>query len=299
MSWPAILRSCSRRPGTTGGHSVGLPVVCYQSMLREVASTVSSFNLPTAGRTVASLHDLKAYTSWQAGTLTPVAHIDIDAGAGKASADYCALIDHNVTKQNKTDSVPVLRADDVFPPTTLRYTFTGTLTDPGQVDIRFFSNLGPFRYWRLDFQGGAGPDWSRLPFIGEFWLGLRTTLPGYLTAAFDPFFSSVEVKGSSSVGGHYLAGLNRGKTHRGSLEFGRAGVPRSELTSYLNAFITYAEKRQPFLFVVDPDDEDFDTARYLKIPDAARITRKAIGGGTDRFDVMIPVEEAYMELVTT
>jgi len=127
-------------------------------------------------------------------------------------------------------------------------------------------------------------------------VGLKTELPQYMTPEFDPFFRQVEATGERSEGGHYLGTLLRGKTHRGEITFGDAGVPRAFWDSDLTPFLdNHFMKRLPFIWVLDSADSEFDTPFYLKMPDDQRVGRKAVGGSWQNLAPNLPVEEAYQE----
>jgi hypothetical protein len=82
------------------------------------------------------------------------------------------------------------------------------------------------------------------------------------------------------------------------ITFGRSGAVRAAYTSDLNAMVDHMQKKLPFGFIVDTADSDFSVARYLKVPDDARIERRAVGGSWGRLILTLPVEEAFMEPVT-
>jgi hypothetical protein len=127
---------------------------------------------------------------------------------------------------------------------------------------------------------------------------MKTTLPEYLAPSFPPFFDNVEVAGSRSEGGQYLAATTRGHTHRGRLTFGAAGAARSAFTSDLTAFIdNHAVKRQPFFFQLDSADTDFDAVRYIRMRDDSEAERAAVGNSWGRLTFGLDVEEAYSEPV--
>jgi hypothetical protein len=158
-----------------------------------------------------------------------------------------------------------------------------------------FTAPGAKRYWRVQLTT-ADAAFDEAPFIGELMLGLKMTLPEYLAPSFDPFFRQVEVIGSRSEGGFYLGAVNRGQKHRGNITVGAAGIARSFYTSDLNTFIhDHAMPRFPFIFILDTDDTDFDSAHYIKVTDDSDVKRMAVGGSFTRFALSMDVEEAYME----
>jgi len=93
-----------------------------------------------------------------------------------------------------------------------------------------------------------------------------------------------------------LGALLRGHIHVGNISFGQAGAPRAAFTSDLNAFLdNHALLRRPWVFVLDTADADFDTARYIKVPDGESPSRQAVGGSWQQLTFELPVETAFME----
>lgn len=271
---------------------MAFPFVCYNNIIRIVGAG-GSIPTPATGYDSADIYDFKPHTFWKSNVLTSPQDFIMDLGGAAQGADYIALINHNMADSPNYDVT--VYADTFTPPTTVRvaaYTPASNV-----IDLTLFTSPGSFRYWMVRLTNSAAP-WTSAPFIGELMLGLRTTFTEYLSPTVDPYFTDVEVIGSRSIGGNYLGATERGKRHRGVIEFGPAGIARSEFTNTLNPFIeTHAQRRRPFLFVVDSADTDFDTPFYVRVPDNASITRKAVGGSWGRMTLSIPVEEAYMEPV--
>lgn len=267
---------------------MALPVIAYKSMLRETTTTITDPGT-ASGYAIGDIKDLRSFKIWKSSTTVKPINIDIDVGAGNATADYIALVNHNLFTLGAT--VEVL-SGAASPAATQRLA-PWTVTED-TVSYKGFTVAAAQRYWRIQITTAAA-SFATAPFIGECFLGMKTALPEYLRADFDPFFDGIEIAGSRSEGGHYLGGTTRGHTHRGTIGFGAAGGVRTAFTSDLNAFIDYANLRKPFFFVVDTADTDFDSPRFLKMGDTARIERIPVGGTTTRFSFEVPVEEAYME----
>jgi hypothetical protein len=266
------------------------PLIAYVSMLRLATTTVADPGT-ASGFSIANISDMKSYNVWKSNTTVKPIEIDIDNGASPQNANYIGLVNHNLFTLGATVKI---MADTFTPPTTQRMAATA-VTEDG-VSLLTFSAPGALRYWRVEITV-AGASFAAPPFIGDLWLGLRTDLPEYVAPSFDPFFKDVDIVGSRSDGGHYLAGISRGQLHRGVITFGAAGAARSWFTSDGNAFIdNHALKRFPFFFTLDTADTDFDSPRYVKVPDTARIDRLAIGGAWTRLTFNLPVEEAFMEV---
>lgn len=268
---------------------MAFPVIGYKTNLRNAGAILSATSTDT-GFAVTDIKDFRAFKLWKAASLTSPQDIDLDLGAsGAADADYVTLVNHNLKAEGATLEV---LADSTTPPTTQRLApFT---PDSDAVDFRAFTAPGALRYWRFRIAKGGG--FANKIFAGELLCGMRTTLPEFADASFDPFMDQVEVSSERSEGGHYLGASLRGRLRRGELVFGgEAGIARSFLTSDFNAFIDHAQKRLPFVFVLDTDDTEFQAARWLKVPDDAQIPRLAVKGVYARMVVSIQVEEALME----
>lgn len=265
------------------------PSLFYLSMLRTGTLTDPG---SAAGYPIANIKDMKSYTVWKSNGVTSPINIDIDNGGSTQNADYIAFVNHNLFTNGATVEV---RADTFTPPTTVRLAAFSPAEDT--VTLRTLTAPGALRYWRIVITDPA-PPFAAAPSIGDLYLGMKTTLPEYMTPGFDPFFDGVEVAGSRSEGGHALGATTRGHTHRARLSFGAAGAARADYTATLNAFIdNHANKRQPFFFVLDTDDTDFDTPRFIRHTDGGHISRMAVGGSWQRLTLDMDVEEAYMEPV--
>ena len=273
---------------------MGFPVIGYKSFLRESTTVITDPGTET-GFAIASIKDMKSYTLWKSNQTAAAINIDIDTGASSnQNGDYIALVNHNLFTLGAT--VRVLA--DTVSPAAVQVLAATTPTSDG-VTYLPFTAPGTKRYWRITINHSALP-FAAKPYIGEIFLGMRTTLPEFLTSDFEPFFTQYEVAGDRSEGGHFLAATIRGEKHMGTLEFGGpAGVVRSfhdsDLTSFAN---THGMKRRPFVFVIDPDDSVFNRAFYIKMTDSGDLVRRAVGGGwSGRMTFGMPVETAFMEPV--
>lgn len=273
------------------------PLILYRSLAhpRKIAGltepVITVTPAPAAGFTIADGFDYKSYSLWKSGDITVIQVIDIDLNGSHRDADYIAFVNHNLKSANA--SVEVL-ADSFTPPTTVRS--AAALIAEDVISYRTFTAPGTLRYWRVTISDLTAYPFDATPFFGEMFLGLKTELPEFLSPRFEPFFKNVEISGSRSEGGHFLAATQRGQTHRGVIEFGGAGAARAAFTSDLNAFFDeHAFKRLPFLFVLDTADTDFDVARYLKMTDDGSDGRRAVGDTWQRLGLAIDVEEAFME----
>lgn len=267
---------------------MGRPIFAWKRGITSGTITASSTE---SGFSVNDIKDFKPYSVWKAGSLTSPQTLDMDRGAPGEAADYVAFVNHNLHNLGTTVEI---RADTFTPPTTVRATITPS---NGSVTYQAFTNPGALRYWRVAIIDSA-PPFASAPYIGELWLGLKTELPEFLAPDFDPFFDDVEVSGERSDGGNYLAAILRGHSHRGTIQFGAAGAVRASFTSDLSPFIDqHANRGYPWIFIVDPDDSDFSTPRYIKKQDGTRVGRHAVGGAWSRLTFRIDVEEALMEPV--
>jgi len=270
---------------------MAFPIIGYRSMLGLSTTTITDPGTET-GFSIASLHDMKSYTLWKSDQTASAVNIDIDAGAGGENADYIALVNHNLNTLGAT--VRVL-ADTVDPP--LVEVLAAVTPDEDTVTYISFTAPGAKRYWRITINHAALP-FSDKPNIGDCYMGMKTTMPEFLTSDFSPFFTAYEVAGARSEGGHALSATIRGQVHRATMEFGGpAGVARSFHDSDLTTFAsTHAMRRHPFFFVLDADDATFDRAFFIKMTDTGDLMREAVGGGwSGRLTFTMPVEEAYME----
>jgi hypothetical protein len=267
---------------------MALPVIGYRSMLRESATVITDPGT-ASGYDINDIADLKSYSGWVSDTTVKPINIDIDTNA-TAQADYIAIVNSNLATLGAT--VQVLSGTS-SPGATERLAATAVATD--NVWYQGFTEATAERYWRIAITV-AGASFASAPSAFEIFLGMKTELPEYLAPSFDPYLRDVEMQGSRSAGGHFLGGLTRGQTHRGTLAFGEAGIAKAYYTSDLNTFLhDHAFHRKPFVFVLDTDDADFDTAYYLRLTDNARTPRQAVGNSWLRMTADLEVEEAYVE----
>lgn len=267
---------------------MGKPVIAYKNILRNAVSVVTASSTDPLF-SVGDIYDYRSYSVWKASSNSSPQYIDIDAGVSGQSCDYVLLVNHSL---NTEGAAVQLQSGTTFPPTTTTEFTAWTPSEDG-VSYKSFAASATRRYWRLTMT--AGP-FTNAPFIGEFFLGLKTELPQYLAPTFDPFFKQIEVQGVRSRGGHYLGASLRGQQHRGDITFGDAGTARADFTSDLNAFLNdHAFLRFPFGFIVDPDDGDFKAPRYVKMADEEEALRRAVGGTWQNLALSLPVEEAYAE----
>lgn len=262
------------------------PVIFWDSILRTDPSTLVASS-SALGFPVGNLKDYRSYTVWKSDTTASPIDIDLDLGAGPYPANYLMLVNHNLSTIGATVE---LRNGAAFPPATSVVSFAPT---ENTVSYRRFTLTPARQYWRLHLTGA----FASAPFIGELFVGTELAFSQFMAPTFDPFFKNVEVMGGArSRGGHYLGASLRGQTHRGEITFGEAGLSRAALTTDLLGFIEgYAYLRLPFGFVLDYADTDFAVCRYLKVPDDAEISRRAVGGSWQQLTLVIPVEEAFME----
>ncbi len=271
---------------------MAFPKIAYRNILRNTSAghAVTSDVAVDTGFALADIHDHRAFKIWKSGVLTSPINIDIDlGGSGAVDCDYLGLINHNLNTISAKVSV---LADATPTPTSVK--LTAVVPDEDAVTYKEFSATS-LRYWRIQITH-TSPPFSAKPFIGELLLGLKTTLTEFMQPGFDPFHKQVEIASERSEGGHYLGATLRGITRRAEIAFGPAGGARGAFTSDLNAFLDdHAFKRLPFLFVLDTADSDFDSPRWLKVPDEANIDREAVGGVWSRLVLRMPVEESIME----
>ncbi len=263
---------------------MGKPVIAYKSMLRSTGVVITDPGTE-AGFSLADIHDYRSYSLWKSDTTSSPIDIDIDLAGGDESVDYIMLVNHNLFTETATVEV---FSGAAFPPAASWASFAPT---EDTVSFKTAAASVTRRYWRVRITAFVNK-----PFIGELFLGMKTTLPQYLAPSFDPFFKQVEARGFRSRGGHYLGVSLKGQQHRGEITFGEAGAPRADFTSDLNAFLDdHAFKRRPFGFIVDPDDSDFDKPRYVKMVDEEEASRNAVGGTWSNLTFVLPIEEAYAE----
>ncbi len=272
---------------------MAFPIIGYDNLFDDSGATITDPGT-ASGFAIGNIKDHRAFKLWKSSVTTSPINIDIDLGVGNsANPDYIALVNHNLTTLGATVTV---QSDDeatyTGPKTVNQVAYTPTAD---AVDFQGFTAAGAERYWRIVITAPSPPH-AAAPFIGELLLGVRTTLTEYMQPGFDPFHKQVEVASERSEGGHYLGATLRGITRRAEIAFGPAGGARADFTSDLNAFLDdHAFKRLPFLFVLDTADSDFDSPRWLKVPDEANIERTAVGGVWSRLVLRMPVEEALME----
>lgn len=265
---------------------MALPLIGYKSIIPDGTLTDPG---TASGYSINNIKDLKSYTLWLSSVKTTPIFIDLTL-PGADSADYVALVNTNLATEGA--SIRIF-ADTFSPPTTARTALTAVTSDGAF--LLTFTDPGPLDFWRIRLSASGG-SFINFPYIGQVFLGLKTELPHFISSDFDPFFDQVEVASQRSEGGHYLGALLRGHRHRGTISFGAAGAPRTSYTSTINAFLDYAALRKPFVFSLDTADADFDTARYLKVPDEATIDRRAVGGAWANLELSLPVEEAFSEV---
>jgi hypothetical protein len=274
---------------------MALPIIAYHNILRNTAATLTDPGT-ASGFSLEDIKDYKPWKIWKSDDTTSPINIDIDLGVGNTgTADYVMLVNHNMLANGAT--VTVQSDNDVAfgSPTAL---LAATAPDSDDVWFKGFT-VGPAeRYFRVILTDPAAP-FAAAPFIGELFLGLRTTLTEYMNPDIDPFMKGVEAQSNRSEGGQYLGSILRGKTHRFTFSFSDAGAARSAFTSDLNTFIDdHVELRRPFGFVLDTADSDFDQPVYLKMTDGTNVQRKAVGGVWSRLTWTFDVEEAFSESAT-
>jgi hypothetical protein len=271
------------------GAIVAFPVILYLNILKNVGATLSASSTDT-GYAIADIADYRAYKFWQSGTLVTGITIDLDLGAsGAANADTIGLVNQNITSQGGTVEV---KADTVTPPVTVvQAAYTPTY---GDVDLQQFAAPGAKRYWRVTLAKGG--NFATKPFIGELFLGMRTTLSEYLAPDTDPYLKTTEAVAQRSEGGHYLGAILRGRRHMFDLAFSDAGASRTFHQSDLDAFVdNHVDLLRPFIFQIDSADSVFSRPVFVKRRDSAAVERKAVGGVWSRLTFRIPVEEAWSE----
>jgi hypothetical protein len=269
-------------------------LILFDSMLRDTATTVSDPG-SASGYPIASIKDMRAFTTWKSNQTAAAVNIDIDTGAGtENNADCIGICYTNLATLGATVRI---FADAAVIGSTQVMAATSWPSD--NAAILTFTAPGAKRYWRVTLNHAALP-FASAPYIGELYLGMKTTLPEYLSPAFPPYFDDLEVAGERSEGGHALGATMRCHIHRGTLDLaGAAGVSRSDHTATLKPFAdNHLLKRYPFFFVLDTDDTDFDDARFVKMTDAGRLDRSAVGNSWARLRFAFDAEEAFAEAVT-
>lgn len=267
------------------------PLILYDNFVNLSTTTVTDPG-SASGYPISNISDRRGFTMWKSDQTAAAVNIDIDTGAGTDNADTIALVNHNLTTLGAT--VRVL-ADTVNPP--LVQVLAATTPGADGVSLNTFTAPGNKRYWRVTINHSALP-FASAPFIGELWLGMKTTAPEYVTPAFAPFFDDVEVDGDRSAGGHYLGAALRGHVHRGTIDLGGpAGCSRADHLATLKPFAdNHLSKRYPFFFVLDADDTDFDDPRFIRMTDApGQPRREAVGNTWSRLTFVFDAEEAWAE----
>lgn len=268
------------------------PLIAYLSMLRESTASISDPGTES-GFDIDDIHNLKSYAGWKSDTTVKPINIDIDMGSDSETADYIAIVNSNLSTISAT--VQVLSSNQATGAPGATEQLAATAVTDDNVWYQPFTVGDTHRYFRIAITTGAGA-FSAAPATGEIFLGMKTSLNSFLTPDFPPFFKGVEAIGTRSEGGHYLGAILRGQTHRATISFGEAGAARADFTSDLNAFLDdHALLRKPFVFIVDPDDSDFDTARYIRMADGADAARLAVAGKWARLRFDLEVVEAMME----
>lgn len=265
-------------------------MILWSNILRNSGATVTASSTETGNFAVGNLKDYLAWSLWKSGTLVTGITIDIDLGAsGAVNADTLGLVNHNITSEGGTVEV---KADTVTPPVAVALAaYTPTY---GDVELKTFTAPGAKRYWTITLAKGG--NFANKPFIGELFLGMRMTLPEYLSPDIDPFLKSTEAAGEFTEGGQYAGATVRGRTHPFTLAISDVGAARSFHTSDLTAFVdTHLDLLRPFIMQVDSDDTDFKRPVYVVREGGGRADRLAVGSSWTRLGFRCPVVEAYME----
>lgn len=270
---------------------MAFPVIMYDNLLR-TASTVVASSTETGDFAASYLFDLLPWKMWKSGTLVTGITIDIDMGSDIGSADTIGIVNHNITSEVGTVEVRADLAAGPNPPTTVRQAaYTPTY---GDVDLKTFTLASNLRRWRLVLAKGG--NFTNKPFLGEVFLGTRTTLTEFLSPDIDPFLKQVEAVSERTEGGHFAGAVLRGKVHRFTLGFGDAGGSRTAMAPVMTFLDSHAYLLKPFIFQVDSDDTDFKRPVYIKKTDGGDVQRNAVGGMWNRLGLGIPCEEAWTEV---
>jgi hypothetical protein len=217
--------------------------------------------------------------------------IDIDLGADTGSADSIGLVYHNITSEAGTVELRADTSAGPNPPTTVRQAaYTPTY---GDVDLKTFSTATNLRRWRIVLAKGG--NFANKPFIGELFIGTRTTLTEFLSPDIDPFLKQVGASSEQTEAGHYAGAVLRGQMHRFTLGFGDQGGSRTAMAPVMTFLDNHAYRLRPFIFQVDSDDNDFKKPVYIKKTGDGEIGRRAVGGMWSRLGLSIPCEEAWTE----
>lgn len=274
-----------------GGYLVAYPVILYKSLGRTSGATLAASSTES-GYSVNDAFDLRGWKVWKSGTVTTGITIDIDLGSDTGTADTIGLINHNITSEGGTVELRADTAAGPNPPTTVRQAaYTPTY---GDVDLKTFSAASNLRRWRIVLAKGG--NFTNKPYIGELFIGSRTTLPEYPAPDLDPFLKQTEGTITHSHGGQYLGAVTRGRVHRFNIATGEAGMVRSFHTSDLTTFIdSHYDLFRPFIYQVDSDDTDFKRPVYVVKPPDGTHSRQAVGGVWNRLRTTLPAVEAHME----
>lgn len=269
------------------------PLIGYDNFVNLSTTTVTDPG-SASGYPIANISDRRGFTIWKSNQTAAAVNIDIDVGAGMDNADYIGLVNSNLTTLGAT--VRVMAGNVSFAAATQVMAATTPAADG--VAMMTFTAPGNSRYWRVILNHAALP-FASAPFIGELWLGMKTTCPEYVSPAFAPYFDDVGVDGDRSAGGHFLGSILRGHEHRGTIDLGgAAGVSRADHLATLKPFAdNHLLKRYPIFFVLDTDDTDFDDARFIKMTDSSRLNRDAVGDTWNRLRFAFEAEEAFAEVV--
>lgn len=269
---------------------MAFPVILYRSIFRNTGAIITASSTDT-GFSVANISDMRPWIIWKSGTLVTGITIDLDLGAsGAVSADTLGLVNHNLVAEGGTIEV---KSGATFPPTD-DTPLAAMTPDSDEVALVTMTPPAARRYWRVTLAKGG--NFVNKPYIGDLWIGLRTTMPQYLDADIDPYMTDVEAVSQRGKTGHFLGVVLRGKQHRDELRFGGpAGMPRTFYTSDFEAVLTHIRQRKPFFFQIDSADGTWKVPFFLKLPDAAKAPTKAVGGVYTNLKTIIPFEEAWME----
>lgn len=271
---------------------MAFPIILYTSLIR-TAGAVLAASSTEAGFSINAIMDYKPWMLWKSATLVTGITIDIDLGSDIGSADTIGLVYQNITSQTGTIELRADTSAGPNPPTTVRQAaYTPTY---GDVDIKTFTLASNLRRWRLVLAKGG--NFASLPYIGEIFIGQRTTLPELMSPEMDPFNKQTEASIQHSEGGQYLGAVTRGRMHREPLNIGTAaGMTRAFYTSDLNTFIdSHYDLYRPFFFQLDSGDTDFSRPFYLVKPGDGQHRRSAINGMWNRLGLNLPAVEAFME----
>ena len=266
------------------------PIILYDTLLRNAGATITASSTES-GFSDDDIADYLPWKMWKSGTLVTGITIDIDLGGDTGSADTIGLVNHNITSEAGTVELRADTSAGPNPPTTVRQAaYTPTY---GDVDLKTFTLASNLRRWRIVLAKGG--NFTNKPYIGEIFIGTRTTLTEYMSPDIDPYLKQVETSSERTEGGHYAGAVLRGQTHRFTLGFGDAGGNRTAMAPVMTFLDNHAYKLRPFIFQLDSDDASFSKPVYLKKTDGGDIGRRAVGGMWGRLGLSLPVEEAWTE----